>query len=403
MPATYIFYIREDRIDRRGTCPIILKITYSRKRKYISTGVRIEPKYWNPDRQEVRRSHRTYQRLNQELESIRENALSAFRKLNQDKKVSADAIKKRIEYSSRDDFFTLSKEYLDKLEQSGQYWTWKQTKVAIEKMKVFHKSNHLPINLIDKEFLSRLVDFLVSEYQNQPSTIHKNFETIRSVLDKAVSQHLIPENPVRGFKLPKKNGAVSKTKLLLSEIRDIEQLELQEKTNMWHSRNAFILAFYLCGMRFGDLAELRWENIKNGRLAYHMNKTGDYITLPIKDGAHAILDKYQKLEYGGFVFPFLSELSSADQKDPRKVRREISRWNALVNKYLKEIAKKSEIDEEVSMHVARHSFAQYGVNDRDIPPYKMMMLLGHKSIKTTMQYLKSLDLRTVDSIVDEIF
>ena len=116
-----------------------------------------------------------------------------------------------------------------------------------------------------------------------------------------------------------------------------------------------------------------------------------------------------------FVFPFLADLTKDQQKDPRLMRKRISSWNAVVNVHLKEIAKKinkkleeekseiPRIDEELSFHCARHSFAQYCVNEKEIPAYKIMMLLGHKSIKTTMQYLKALDLKTVDTVMDEIF
>ncbi len=402
MPATYIFFLREERPDRRGQCPVILKITHNRKRKYVSTGIRIDPKHWNADRQEVRRGNSTHNKLNHELERIREDAMAAYRELNRNRQASADAIKKRIEYSSKDNFFTLAKEYLDALKPES-FYSWKQAKVAVEKVKQFHGSDQLPVNLIDPDFMTRLQAHLKKGRKN--STVLKNLAAIKNILNLAVQRHLLPMNPMNSenFRMVKNEQHGSKTKLSLEEMHTIEKLDLPEGSNIWHSRNAFILSFYFCGMRFGDVAQLRWSNIKNGRLSYDMAKTGNHISIPIKDGARAILDRYQQADNNGYVFPFLASIPEDEQGNHQRVREGIGSWNALVNGQLKDIARAAGIDEEISMHVARHSFAQYGVNDRNIPPYKMMMLLGHKSIKTTMQYLKSLDLKTVDSVMDEIF
>lgn len=412
MPATFHFYLREDRPDKRDHCPIYLRITQDRKMKYRNTGIRVLPKEWNPEKEHVRKNHRTYNKLNQELDIIRGNAEAAYRELNRESRSSADAIKKKLEYASKDNFFVFANEYQEAIKKKS-FYTWKQNKVAINKMKDFHGSDHLPFNLIDPDFLNQLVESLQHKYGNKASTIQKNFSAIKAILDKAVLAKLIPSNPVESkeFNMPKKSMDVTKTKLSLEQIKAIEDLELQPNTNLWHSRNAFLLSFYFCGMRFGDVAELRWDNVKGGRLTYKMNKTGTDISIPIKDGARAILGRYSEKDNNGYIFPFLSTLSKEEQTHKGIVRRQISTWNAVVNGQdndkrlsgLKEIAELAGIDENISMHVARHSFAQYGVNDREIPPYKMMMLLGHKSVKTTMQYLKSLDLKTVDNVMDEIF
>lgn len=443
MPATFKFYIRDDRPDKRGECLINLRITCNRKLKRYNTGIRIPPKDWHPDDELVRRSHRTYKKLNEELEVIREKAKSAYRELNREGKASAEAIQKRMDSVSTDDFFQLSGEYLKALEYNNQYHVKKQAKSAFDKLKDFHGSDTLPLNQVDIEYLNKFQLYLKNERQNKATTIHKNFAAIQAVMDRAFHNHLISENPIRNarFKLVKKNGNASKTKLPFYQIRQIEALDLKKGSVIWHSRNAFILAFYFCGMRFGDLTELRWNNLKNGILKYTMGKTGNEVNIPIREGALNILyqyienpGRYLKLEKRSlntgkvlkptntvynfkihvleshlrkkkdeYVFPFLSDLTKDQQKSVPIVRKRIGSWNAYVNKCLKDVARLAGIDEDVSMHVARHSFAQYGVNERGIDAYKMMLLLGHSSIKITMDYLKSLDVQTVHDTVIEIF
>jgi integrase len=416
MPATFKFYLRDDRPNKRGLCPVYLRITYNRKKKYHNTGIRIHPNDWNERKEEVRKTfgkESEVHDLNKRLGKIRGKAEKAYWDLDSDRVASADGIKRRLENFSKDNFFVFAEEYQEEIEKKS-FYTWKQNKVAIDKVRKFHGSNDLPFGLIDTEFLNKLVTYLQSKpYNNKATTIHKNFAAIKAILDKAVLAKLIPSNPMEAkeFNLPKKSNSTSKTKLSLEQINAIEDLKLKPGSNIWHSRNAFLLAFYFCGMRFGDIAELTWEHVKNGRLSYDMNKTGTSISIPIKSGAQAILGRYKEDENNGYIFPFLAGLTEEQRKKPDVIRKKISSWNAIVNgkntekklSGLKKIAKLAEIDEDISMHVARHSFAQYGVNDKEIPPYKMMMLLGHKSVKTTMQYLKSLDLKTVDNVMDEIF
>jgi site-specific recombinase XerD len=417
MAATFKFYIREDRPDSRGQCPIYLRITHSRKLKYLHTGIRVHPSEWSDPKEKLKTGNRFDQdrneKLNLQLEKIRNNAVQAYLELKEQNRDNADSIKKRVEYSHQDNFFGIAKEHLEEIKQNNQYYTHRQRKAAIEKFKRFHGSDNLPINSVDASMLMDYQKYLKQTVKNQASTILKNFTVIKRVLEMAVDRELIPSNPLdsKEFKPIKKKSSSTKTKLTIDQIQALEELNLDEGSNLWHARNAFMLSFYFCGMRFGDLAELKWENVKSGRLSYRMSKTETDISIPIKEGAREILNHYKEQDNNGYIFPFLADLKGKEQKDPEAVRKKISTWNAVVNGQdsggklsgLKAIASMAEIDEPVSMHVARHSFAQYGVNDKDIPPYKMMMLLGHKSIKTTMVYLKSLDLKTVDNVMDEIF
>ncbi|MEX0660484.1 MAG: site-specific integrase [Balneolaceae bacterium] len=415
MPATYIFFLREDRSNKRGLCPIVLKITQDRKRKYSSTGIRIKPKDWNDNRQEVRKGHPNYNKLNQELDIIRENAAQAYRELNREKRASAEAIKKRMEYSSKDDFFNLADEYLEGIRD--QFYTWKQSRVAVNKVKGYYNSAELPINLIDANFLTGLVEYMRTKLGNKASTIRKNIGAIRNILDIAVRQHLIPENPTESshFQLPKKTSTSRKAKLSYRKIQEIENLNLEEGSNLWHSRNVFILSFYFCGIRFGDLAMLTWGNVRDGRLKYVMGKTGNEVDFKIPDGAYRYLDLYDNCgkEPSEYILPFLRSLTDEQRKSPSVTRKKVNMWNVVINGErndenkkltgLKKIASLVGVNEILSMHVARHSFAQYVVEEKNIPVYRLMVLLGHQNVKTTMEYLKTISVKAADETIDEIF
>jgi len=418
MPATFIFYIRKERKDARGTCPVYLKITHNRKRKYINTGIRLNPNHWDEGNEKIKRGYGSkseVHKANKRLATMRREAEDAYWQLDEEKKASADAIKKRLEYASKDNFFDLADDYLQEIKPES-FYNWKQSRVAINKLREFHGSKHLPINSIDADFLNEFVKkHLQRKLKNKPSTIEKNFNPIRNILDVAVSKHLITENPARGngFSLPKKNGSKSKPKLTFEQIQQLENMNLKRGSNLWHSRNAFVLSFYFCGIRFGDLAMLRWQNVKGGRLQYTMSKTGTDIDVKMPEGSKTILDYYDTPDKkdDDFIFPFLSDLNKREQQNPEIVRKSISSWNAIINGQdscgklsgLKLIADKLDWDVNLSMHAARHSFSQYAVEAKEVPVYRMMILLGHQNIKTTMNYLKTINVKAADDAMDAIF
>jgi len=158
---------------------------------------------------------------------------------------------------------------------------------------------------------------------------------------------------------------------------------------------------------------LTWKNVKDDRLRYEMSKTGNKIDVKIPTGAKTYLDMYRTEDSKDedYVLPFLNELTPAERKDSEAVRRKISTWNTIINGSntssdlagLKKIADMAGIEETISMHVARHSFAQFAVDEKEVPTYKMMILLGHQSIKTTMQYLKTINVTAADEAADAIF
>ena len=65
--------------------------------------------------------------------------------------------------------------------------------------------------------------------------------------------------------------------------------------------------------------------------------------------------------------------------------------NQKTNQYLKEIARLAKIDKNVTLHIARHTFATTVTLQNGIPIETVSKMLGHRNITTTQQYAKVLD------------
>lgn len=83
-------------------------------------------------------------------------------------------------------------------------------------------------------------------------------------------------------------------------------------------------------------------------------------------------------------------LVSLDLDTPKTLDRAIASKTALINKSLKKIAKKAEIDKNISFHVARHTFATIALKKGMRIEY-VSKLLNHRNIKTTQIYSKIID------------
>lgn len=407
MPATFKYIIRENRANSRGECVIYLRITCNRKKKYYNTGSRIEPKYLRDNPTPgywIKKSHPNYQTINEDLELILEDAKKAARTLRREDKESADNIKARLVGASKDDFFSFAFDHVDQLEKDDQFYLRKQTKATLSKLAEFNGSENLSFTEINTPFLEKFQRWMQKEKGNKGSTIRKNMGDLKRLLKLARKEHLIYRQPFEDVEFIKINEPGYKTKLSYKQIQKIESLDYPEGSTVWHARNAFILSFYFCGMRFGDLASLRWENVKDGVLTYRMGKTDTEIKVNIRDQAQKLLDMYRtdKDDPKDFIFPFCKDLSGKDRNNPNEIRRKVSSWNANINQYLDDVAEDADIDEDISMHVARHSFAQHGVS-KGLSKYKMQMLLGHASVKTTEKYLKKIDVDVINESMDIIF
>lgn len=407
MPATFKYFTYKDRLDTNGEAAIYLRITYNRKKKYYNTGERIQPSYLR-DKPKigywVKKSHPTYKKINRNLEIIFNEAKDAARTLERAGTISAEAIKARIIGASQNNFFKFAEQHKKELATRDQFYLRKQTVATLNKLEEYLGGRTLLFSDINSNMLQGFQDWLANEKGNKGSTIRKNMGDLRRIIDQAKRNEHIFGDPFKDVKPVKMNKPTYKVKLSYDKIQAIEALDLPEGSNLWHSRNAFILSFYFCGMRFGDLAMLRWENVEHGELNYVMGKTVNEVKVNIRDKAQRFLEMYRTGDDSpeSFIFPFLEGLSEKARHSPSKMRRKASSWNAVVNQELKTIQDMIGMDDTLSMHVARHSFAQYGVN-KGLSKYKMQMLLGHSSVRTTENYLKKIDVSIVNDAMDMIF
>lgn len=411
MATSIHLYLRHDRRRRNGELPVYLRITHHRKHKYISTGVSVLEKHWNPDQEKIRKNHRNYQALNEILDNKVRDAQNARAELSRNGSETAKAIRDKLDSNRKADFFDLGDELLKDFERQKKFHRFRKIKVVLRKVEKMEGERCLPIRKVDTSWLEKFQHYLRIEHGNGDTTINKDFEIVRKIVQMALKSHLIYEDPFQRYQGVKRKAAKQKVKLSIEQIQVFSELDLEPDSWLWNTRNAFLFSFYSGGIRFGDICCLKWENIAGNRLSYRMNKNQKGFSTELNEFQSAILSFYSG-EKEDYIFPFLAGESGVD--DPMVLRQKISSKNVIANKSLKTLTDlvnrrleetRSEIpkiEEQVSFHVSRHSFAQHAI-ESGLDAYELMQTLRHSKLETTQNYLKSLNEELADKAMKKIF
>jgi site-specific recombinase XerD len=382
-----------------------LRITINKKHSRLNLLYSVNPKHFNSNGKKsnyIRSSHPQHKIINNYIDDKIQQAKIIISDLEKDNKIVTSTIVKGLLSTPKTiDFVKFMEEEILRTKNNKKIGSSKKYTAILRSIQEYHNADTITFHEITPEYLSRYENWLIDNGKSQV-TIHGYVKKIRAIFNRAIQNGLIDYNlsPFRVYKL--KNGTSTKDRLNLEEIVKIEKMELKPGTLISHVRNVFLFSFYNAGIRISDLLTLTWGNIHNGRLAYTMYKTNRNHSLLLKDKPLSILNQYRTddIQKDDYIFPFFK--SNVDYSDPLFLHNQIGSKTALINKYLKQIATKAEIDKNVTTHTARHSFADIA-RKKEKNIYNLSKALGHSSIKVTESYLATFDEAAVDETLNNVF
>lgn len=386
------------RPKKDGTFPVYLRVTHNRKPRYVKTGISLDQRDWNPRSQQVRRSHPLSDAYNAKLNDLRLKAELAA--------VETSSGKEALEIvrGRGSSFFGYLDTYIERQIRDGKHWESRKYRVLKGKLEACW-GDSVDWKDVDRDAVEEFERYLRVARGNKSSTARREIQRLRSVVKRAVEDEIIrvEDDPFLIYKRPREEK-VERRKLTIPEIESLRHLSLELGTTKRKARDVFVFAFYAGGMRFGDVCCLRPQDIVKdpetgrARVEYTMMKNGRPMRIPLPEQALNIIKPY---EGGPMVFPLLdpSLLENA-----MEVRREIGRRNALLGRYLKEVAEEAELHDpkSVSMHVARHSFADYARRQSG-NLYAISKTLGHSSLQITQGYLRSFDDDAIKELAESLW
>lgn len=429
--ATFRFEL-SGRPTKNKTFVVYLRATIGGKRKLLKTAVEVNrPADFNAKckgENWIRANVPDAKKSNAYLAEVLSKAKNTYKELDKEGEVSTTLLAKEMKTEKvSPSFIAFAKERTQMSYDAGGFRNWKKYNGFLNKLETFRKKRRMHDITIDDltvDFLTKFDNFL-RKCENErepgkllhPNTIEVIFNVMRAIVNKAIESGILEasKNPFLIFRY--KGVKTMKEKLSDADIDKIKALELEENSLLWHCKNYFLFSFYCAGIRAADLIQLRWNNITaDGRLRYQMGKNHKVRDLVLVKQAKTILAFYHNPSSAptDYIFPLLSNeapyakfvsWSDIDRMKPemrQKLYEDVSAKNALINKYLKKIAEKSELGINLTMHMSRHAFAHIAL-EKGVESAAIKDILGHSNLATTERYMGSFDTTRTDNTIKTLF
>lgn len=287
------------------------------------------------------------------------------------------------------------------LTKNGQYRTMQHYKATLNSFMRFRGNRDIALTEIDAEEMRSYEAYLHNKVRVCSNTSSFYLRILRAAYNKAVEKGITPQHsPFRyvytGIAKTSKRAIPAECVSRIKRMDSAKDLSVKEEL----ARDAFLMSFYLRGISFVDLAHLHKSDLKEGYLRYTRSKTGQRLSVRWEKEMQALLDKYKnKTDSSPYLFPFLLGFGKHPHDWAEDNKREGMRLyhsaEARIAYHLKKIGERIGIKGNLTLYVARHSWATVA-RDSNIPVSVISEALGHSSETTTQIYLRSIRTSEVD-------
>ena len=385
------------RIRADGTYPVVFRITFNSKSRSISTGFTCKLSDWDVKRNEVttltEEALLLKSRLNEQRIKLQEKLLQFERNLL-DNTTSVQEIKEHLigKQSQNSTVLEFWEEEIARLEHVNNYGNSRNYRSALGGIKK-EASLTIPFTKIDYSWLLKLESNLRAKGV-KTNSVAVYMRTLRALYNKAINVGLIEPNyyPFRKYKI--KTEPTSPRVASIQELSNYFAFDGCSSKQFKDAWNYGRLTFLLRGINFTDLALLKHDNVKHGRIIYKRAKTHKMYSIKVLPLANEILSSY--FEEGRETL--LPILSNDDFLNMELLHKKILLQREVMNNYLNAIGKGLSIQEELTTYVFRYSYS----NACKSLGYSKDMIgeaLGHSiGSKVTGIYLQDYDLEVIDEM-----
>ena len=372
-----LFIQVKNRANKRNQSPLYCRITLDGNRKQFSTGINIEPEFWNSKKQIVDKNHKSAILHNSLIENTQSkiNTIFGILKLQNDPFTIDDIYNKYIgvDVKKEEHFNSYYSQFLIKIQKliglEIKQATYNKFLYVSKHLEAFikwkFKKTDYPLKDLNLQFLHDFEYYLKTVKLQKQITINKTVQRLRTPIKQAISEGFLDRDPFILYKSKK----VIKEVIFLStnELKNFEKLELKPR-RLQRVQDLFIFCCYT-GLAFNEMTNLEKKHIQigfdgNNWIQVKREKTQRQLFIPILPKAQTILDKYSAIEKK--AFPAIT--------------------NQKFNSYLKEITEILEIEKRVTHHTARKTFASTVLLYNDVPMEIVSELLGHSNLIITQEH-----------------
>jgi site-specific recombinase XerD len=397
--ATFLVKLDTRRKLSDETYPLIIRIHSGSKRRDINLKTYLLESQFDVSSQRVNNKHPSKKLINQMIQTKLLQLQEVTLKLEiQDEILSAGKIKTTVvKPIHKLNFFQYGNGIVEQMNLVGRVGNATAYRDALTALKTYSGKTELQFKEVNYELLCTVENKMLAAGLKKNSIAAYN-RALRAIFNKAINEDLIDVKfyPYRKFKI--KGEATTKRNISKENIKAIAEMKLEENSQLWHSRNYFMLSFYLRGMSYADMASIKPTDLVDGRLIYKRKKTHKPYNVKLIDKAKELISKYQR-EGATYILPALADNISPNT---HKERVTIQQAIKVCNKYLERIGNELKLPQKLTTYFARHSWAtiaKRGGYSKDM----ISEALGHsQGSKITEIYLDKFDQEIIDDMNEAV-
>ena len=324
------------------------------------------------------------ERIGWDLKRLR-SIINQFEKMRQSY-TADDVVLAFRQTSGQHTLFNFMQRVIAGLQQMGKHRTSETYRATLSSFMQFRHGKDLLLEDLDSDIMLMYEAYLRGKGLARNTTSFY-MRILRAVYNRAVEKELtVNRNPFKHV-----YTGVDKTvkrAIPLKTIKQIKNLDLSLQPSLDFARDMFLFSFYTRGMSFIDMAYLRKKDLVNGVLTYRRRKTGQQLFIRWEKCMQEIVKKYEVAIDSPYLLPIITLIGKNE-------RAQYTTMQHNVNFSLKRVAQLAGIPVQLTMYVARHSWAS-AAKSKNIPISVISEGMGHDSEMTTQIYLASLDTTVVD-------
>lgn len=386
------FYVRGNQPKKNGKVMIMVRITINGKKDQFNTGLDVDPTKWIPATGRTKAKDDEALRLNKLLDNILEqiNYLydyflmqqgyvhppqikEAILKTRQQKEQKKE---EKVQEENKKTFF----EYFDELNETlkpqisqktySRYVATKERFATYFTKTTKKKPKECKFEDLTTSLINNFYTELMSKYRIGNNTAMKYMQRLKAAVAFAMDEEDF-KDPFRKFKFH--FDEADRDFLTIEQIAVIINKKFKSQ-RLQLVKDMFIFSCFT-GLSFAEMCSLSKEDIKetfDGSIWIidRRKKTKNQFKVRLMEIPKQIIKKYQGMNRNGKLLPMKS--------------------NTKMNEYLEEIKEICGIEETITFHVARHTFATLCLTE-DVSLSSLKKMLGHKSTRTTEIYARIID------------
>ncbi|OHX66718.1 hypothetical protein NH26_10295 [Flammeovirga pacifica] len=387
--------------SKKKTGIFIRLVDKSKTLKYY-TDLKIHPSEWSKKDKKVLKKNPHYSVYNKNIDYLKNRIWEIYIELsNNNQFPTTEYIKDQLEV--KENVKTKSTEFWDIWNEFLEYKKSTIKKNSIKK--IISTQNHLSsfatqknikldLEKFNKVFFEKFEQYLSDEVELKISSYGRYLKALKSFLNWASSNDYLENTNHNQFKVKQAPEGV-KVILTKDELNQLRKTTFKE--NYLSKAKDLFLISCLTALRFSDYSKINKTHIHNANGINYLNirqtKTSEFISIPLNEESHSLIQKL-----------ITNEVASIS--------------NQKMNKYIKEVCKRANIDtpvtkeifkgnfqtsiqvpkyELITSHTGRRTFAT-NLLLQGVPAETVMKFTGHKDYSSFAKYVnipKDIEMKTV--------